>query len=65
MSYWHGGSHMVLSLHIETRVSIELQPVYEFGVRDCGCENVRNDVARIRLCQYHQGYNDAFDIIRG
>ena len=51
----------ILSLHPSTRRSIELQAHANFGVRDCGCETVRNDVALIRLCQYHQGWDDAVD----
>jgi len=50
---------LMSSLHPSTRLSIELQGHRNFGARDCGCETVPSDVARIWLCQYHQGWDDA------
>lgn len=42
------------------RRSIEMQPHANFGVRQCGCETLRT-TGDLRLCQYHDGFQDALD----
>ena len=49
-------------LEPETRGSIEAQPLdlsQSAGLRQrtCGCD-ISPDAARVRLCQYHQGFEE-------
>jgi hypothetical protein len=50
-----------VNVHPLTLASIRLQPINDFGpVYSCGCELMRHN-GKWRLCQYHEGYDDALD----
>lgn len=51
---------MVLSLHPQTRRSIEIQGVPPA----CGCRGMA-DPALMSLCDYHEGYDDGIDVASG
>ena len=55
-----------LSLHSLTRESIEMQPIVHKGVirdaYDCGCDVYLTSLT-VRLCQYHQGYDDGIEAL--